>query len=38
MEVLQKRAEESGMSITTLLRKSLELMDRDFKPASQASA
>jgi hypothetical protein len=38
MEVLQKRAEESGISITTLLRKSLELIDREFNQASQASA
>jgi len=38
METLQKRAEESGISITTLLRKSLELMDRDGNTASRASA
>jgi hypothetical protein len=38
MEVLQKRAEESGISITTLLRKSLELIERDFNPAGQARA
>jgi hypothetical protein len=38
MEVLQKRAEESGISITTLLRKSLELVERDFNQTGQASA
>lgn len=38
MEVLQKRAEESGISITTLLRECLELTDRDFSSAGQASA
>ena len=38
MEVLQKRAEASGISITTLLRKSLELIERDFNPGGQARA
>lgn len=38
MEALQKRAEECGLSITMLLRKSLELVERDFSQATQASA
>ncbi|MEJ2698279.1 MAG: hydrogen-dependent growth transcriptional repressor [Desulfuromonadales bacterium] len=39
MEALQKRAEDSGLSITMLLRKSLELTERDLGPlAAQARA
>ena len=34
MEALQERAEAYGMSITTLLRKSLELQEREFAKGS----
>jgi hypothetical protein len=34
MEALQERAEACGMSITMLLRKSLELQEREFSKTS----
>lgn len=38
MESLQERAEACGMSITMLLRKSLELQEREFIKGSFLSA
>jgi hypothetical protein len=38
MESLQERAEACGMSITMLLRKSLELQEREFSKGSFLSA
>lgn len=38
MEALQERAEANGMSITMLLRKSLELQEREFSKGSYLSA
>jgi glycine cleavage system pyridoxal-binding protein P len=38
MEVLQERAESCGMSITMLLRKSLELQEREFSKNSMMRA
>jgi len=38
MEALQERAEANGMSITMLLRKSLELQEREFSKGSRAHA
>ena len=38
MEVLQRRAEASGISITTLLRKSLELVERELGQAGRIRA
>ena len=38
MESLQERAEACGMSITMLLRKSLELQEREFAKGSAFNA
>jgi len=38
MESLQERAEASGLSITMLLRKSLELQEREFANGSRMRA